>query len=145
MRLVGAGALVAFGLYKLLKPLSHPRWVGLRVSGRDLVVWSFLMATAHGAGLMLVPVLLNLPPDALGAAATGSGDHALMMSTPGMLSVSEVLAVGVHTGAMYLVMAGVAILVFDHIGLSILRRGWVNLDRLWAASLVGVGVVTFVI
>ncbi|MBV9354493.1 MAG: hypothetical protein JO023_03090, partial [Chloroflexi bacterium] len=61
IRPVGAVALIAFGVFKLLKPRSHPRWVGMRVSAWDLVVWSFLMSTAHGAGLMLFPVLLGLP------------------------------------------------------------------------------------
>ncbi|HVK03405.1 MAG TPA: hypothetical protein VM490_08015, partial [Armatimonadaceae bacterium] len=61
LRYAGAGVLIAYGLYKLLAPMSHPRWVGMRVGFRDLAVWSFLMATAHGAGLMLVPVLLKLP------------------------------------------------------------------------------------
>ena len=53
--------LVGFGVFKLLRPRSHPRWVGMRVSRRDLVLWSFLMSSAHGAGLMLVPVLLGMP------------------------------------------------------------------------------------
>src|SRR5579859_1699640 len=61
LRPLGAVGLVAFGLFKLFKPRAHPRWVGMRVSSRDLVVWSFLMSSAHGAGLMLVPVLLGLP------------------------------------------------------------------------------------
>jgi hypothetical protein len=61
LKYAGAGLLIAFGLYKLLAPMSHPRWVGMRVGFRDLTVWSFLMATAHGAGLMLVPVLFRLP------------------------------------------------------------------------------------
>jgi len=60
LRVLGASALVAFGLYKLLAPLSHPRWVGMRVGARDLTVWSFLMATAHGAGLMVVPVFVGM-------------------------------------------------------------------------------------
>jgi len=66
LRPIGAIGLVAFGVFKLVKPRSHPRWVGLRVSLRDLVVWSFLMSSAHGAGLMLVPVLLGMsvPRDA---------------------------------------------------------------------------------
>src|SRR5947209_2960085 len=61
LRPLGALGLVAFGVFKLLRPRSHPRWVGMRVSARDLVVWSFLMSSAHGAGLMLVPVLLGMP------------------------------------------------------------------------------------
>ena len=62
LRWLGGGMLVAFGLYKLLAPLSHPRWVGMRVGPADLAVWSFLMASAHGAGLMLMPLLLGLQP-----------------------------------------------------------------------------------
>src|SRR5215813_4974138 len=60
LRPLGAVALVVFGLYKLVRPRSHPRWVGLRVGPRELALWSFLMSSAHGAGLMLVPVLLGL-------------------------------------------------------------------------------------
>jgi hypothetical protein len=67
LRYAGAGLLVAYGLYKLLAPMSHPRWVGMRVGFRDLTAWSFLMATAHGAGLMLVPVLFKLPTPPLPA------------------------------------------------------------------------------
>jgi hypothetical protein len=54
---ITAALLVGFGLFKLIRP-RHPRWVGMRVGAKDLVVWSFLMATAHGAGLMLLPVFL---------------------------------------------------------------------------------------
>src|SRR5262245_46970939 len=108
LRVLGASALVAFGLYKLLAPMSHPRWVGMRVGARDLTVWSFLMATAHGAGLMLVPVLLDLPV-ADAHAAHGHADHALMMTTPGVLTGAELAAVGIHTAAMYLVMSAIAL------------------------------------
>jgi hypothetical protein len=62
LRPLGALALIVFGGYKLVRPRSHPRWAGLRVGLRDLVVWSLLMSSAHGAGLMLLPVLLGLPP-----------------------------------------------------------------------------------
>jgi hypothetical protein len=61
LRPLGAVALVLFGVFKLVRPRSHPRWVGLRVGPRDLVLWSFFMSSAHGAGLMLVPILLGLP------------------------------------------------------------------------------------
>src|ERR671933_1563420 len=76
VRILGAGVLVAFGLYKLLQPLSHPRWVGMRVNFRELTVWSFLMATAHGAGLMLVPVLVRLPRTTAQVAHAAQHDHA---------------------------------------------------------------------
>src|SRR2546425_10454601 len=58
LRIVAASVLIAFGVYRLVRA-RHPRWVGMRVSFRDLVLWSFIMASAHGAGLMLLPILLG--------------------------------------------------------------------------------------
>src|SRR5262249_40914198 len=60
LRYVGAAALIGFGIYKMVAPMSHPRWVGMRVGASQLALWSFLMATAHGAGLMVVPVVLKM-------------------------------------------------------------------------------------
>jgi hypothetical protein len=96
VRPIAAVALIVFGVYKLRKPLSHPRWVGMRVTSRDLVVWSFLMSTAHGAGLMLFPVVLGLP------APTHAEDPALQ----------DVVAVLLHTTAMLVTMGAVALIVY---------------------------------
>lgn len=149
LRIVGGIALVAFGLYKLLAPLSHPRWVGMRVGFRDLTVWSFLMATAHGAGLMLVPVVMHLPGSATSVYAAGH-DHAIMTpqayyfcginvaSAPAL----DLSAVALHTGSMWLVMAVIALVVYEYIGLAVLRRAWFNLDRIWAGALVAAGAIT---
>ena len=116
---------------------------GVRVGARDLTVWSFLMATAHGAGLMLVPVLLDLPvADAY--AAEAHADHALMMTTPGALTGAELAAVGVHTAAMYLVMGAIALVVFEKVGVAIVRRAWFNLDRVWAGALIAAGMGTLI-
>jgi hypothetical protein len=147
IRALGASALVMFGVYKLLAPLSHPRWVGMRVTARDLAAWSFLMATAHGAGLMLVPVLLRLPSGATAHAAHaahgGQAADAIAMSPAPAIPVAELAAVGVHTLAMFLVMGVIAVVVFERVGLAILRRAWFNLDRLWAGALIGAGALTF--
>ena len=155
LRVAGASALVLFGLYKLLAPMSHPRWVGMRVNARDLTTWSFLMSTAHGAGLMLVPVLLRLSSDSpshaghAGHAMLGSpaehADHLVAMSAPAGLSTIDVAAVGVHTAAMFLVMGAIAVVVFEKVGLAILRRAWLNLDRLWAGALIGAGALTLIL
>jgi hypothetical protein len=146
LRALVAVALVAFGLYKLLAPMSHPRWVGMRVGARDLAVWSFLMATAHGAGLMLVPVLLGMPTvEAHAGPHAGQhehADHALMTSTPGMLTGAEVAAVAIHTAAMYVAMGAIAVVVFENVGLAVLRRAWFNLDRVWAGALIVAGTLT---
>jgi hypothetical protein len=134
LRVAGAVALVLFGLYKFLRPRSHPRWVGMRVTPRELVLWSFLMSSAHGAGLMLFPVLLGLPAhnhaDALPAVALGG------------VAAQDVAAVLLHTLAMLLAMGAVALLVYEKLGLGVLRRAWVNLDLVWAAAVVVAGAAT---
>jgi hypothetical protein len=143
LRLIGAVALVIFGLYKLLAPMSHPRWVGMRVNFRDLTVWSFLMATAHGAGLMLLPVLMRLPGGAAQATHDMAG-HAAHMQMAGAVAAptAEIVAVMVHTAAMFLVMAAIAMVVYEKAGLAILRRAWVNLDLVWAVALIMTGALS---
>lgn len=147
LQVIGATALLTFGVYKWLRPLSHPRWVGMRVHGRDLATWSFLMATAHGAGLMLVPVLLHLPASG-GAHAEHIG--MVMPAQPVVQAglviprLSELLPIGVHTLAMFAVMGLIAIIVYEKVGLAILRRAWFNLDRVWAGALVAAGALTLV-
>lgn len=138
LRVLGAAALIGFGLYKFFRPRSHPRWVGFRVSLPELALWSFLMATAHGAGLMLVPVLLGLPESA--HAHDGQTD-ALALLGLGSLAQNAV-AVLVHTLAMLLAMAAVALLVYDRLGVAVLRRAWLNLDGLWALAIMTAGVLT---
>ncbi len=148
LKYVGGGALILFGLYKLIRR-KHPRWVGMRVGFKDLTAWSFIMASAHGAGLMLVPVLLRLSGSMPGTEHRahetqehwGHGVH-LVLTDPAVLA--DVAAVGVHTLAMFTVMATVALLVYDRLGLAILKRTWFNADLLWAGVLVGTGGLTLV-
>ena len=135
LRLAGAALLVLFGAYKFLRPRSHPRWVGMRVTPRELALWSFLMSSAHGAGLMLVPVLLGLHAAAHPHAWTGLGWGAGSV-------VQDAAAVLVHTVTMLLAMAAVAVLVYEKLGVGVLRKAWVNLDLLWAAAFVAVGITT---
>ena len=146
LRILGGIALVAFGLYKLLAPLSHPRWVGMRVNGRELTTWSFLMATAHGAGLMLVPVVIQLAPEPPDHAAHHAHVHDVLVTgaTVG-LTGTELAVIAVHTAAMFLVMAVIAMVVFEKIGLAILRRAWLNLDQIWAGALIASGVLTLIV
>jgi len=150
LRVVGASVLIGFGLYKLIAR-SHPRWVTMRVSKRDLVVWSFLMATAHGAGLMLVPLLLHMPMSAMAHAAhiapvahSACCHHEHAMALAG-LPLAEVAVVVVHSGAMLLVMAAVAVIVFEKLGLAVLRRAWLNLDLIWIGALILAGVVSLLL
>jgi hypothetical protein len=149
LRYAAAGLLIVFGLYKLIRR-KHPRWVGMRVGFGDLTLWSFIMASAHGAGLMLVPVLLKLsgPVREMEHHAHGSHEHwghgvHLFLTDPAALA--DFAAVGVHTVAMFAVMAAVAVVVYDRLGLMILKRTWFNLDLLWAGVLVGAGVLTLIV
>jgi hypothetical protein len=146
LRYAAAGALILFGLYKLIRR-KHPRWVGMRVGFRDLTAWSFIMASAHGAGLMLVPVFLKLSGtmqemEHQAHEHWGHGVH-LFLTDPATLA--DIGAVGVHTAAMFAVMAAVALVVYDRLGLMILKRTWFNVDLLWAGALVGAGVITLFI
>lgn len=129
IRLLAALVLVSFGLYKLARPRSHPGGFGMRVGSAGLVVWSFLMSSAHGAGLMLAPVLLGLP--------VYSAYHSLSE-----LSLQAVAAASLHVAAMLLVMGGVSVVVYEKVGLGILRRGWFNLDLGWSVVLITSGAVT---
>jgi hypothetical protein len=125
--------LIAFGIYKLFNYYRHPRWVGMQVSMGDLVWWSFLMATAHGAGLMIAPALTSI-------ATTAHSQHAGHVM-PTAMGGGMALAIAIHMGAMLLVMALIAWVVYKKVGLAILRRSWVNFDLIWAAAMLAVGVI----
>ena len=111
----------------------------MRVGAAGLAFWSFLMATAHGAGLMVVPLLVD------GAAAAGAG-HADHTPAHAPLSIADGLsATLVHSGG-YLATTGVlAVVVFERTGLGILRRAWINVDLIWAVALVVTGICTCLI
>src|SRR5688572_5415013 len=133
---IGAAiTLVAFGVYRLLA--RHRARVGMQVSGADLLMWSFLMALAHGAGLMLLPVLLKMP------IGMTHHEHAHMAGalSPGETAATAVAAVGVHTAAMLAVSGTIAVAVYEWIGVAFLRRGWINVDLVWVIALVGAGVI----
>ncbi len=117
VRIVGAAALVTFAVWKLVKQ-RHPRWVGFRIGPFELALWSFLMATAHGAGLMVVPVFV-------GMSMAGAGGHAHHMPAAGGAGAA-LLATGLHALGYLVVTAGIAVLVFDKLGVGILRRVWFN-------------------
>ncbi len=146
---VSAAILISFGLYKLIRR-KHPRWVGMRVGFRDLTLWSFIMASAHGAGLMLIPVLLKhtgamheMEHEASEAHEHfGHGLH-LFLTNP--TALTDIGAVGVHTLSMFVVMGVVAVVVYEKVGLMILKRTWFNADLLWAGALILAGLITVVI
>ncbi|MEV4638823.1 hypothetical protein AB0J80_15865 [Actinoplanes sp. NPDC049548] len=132
--IVGGVVLVAFGLWRLLSA-RHFRWAGMRLSQGQLAGWSFLMSSAHGAGLMLLPVLATTPMPA------GMPMHHAVTAAPSG-ALTGLLAAAVHTVAMFAVMAACAVGVYEFVGLSVLRRAWFNVDKLWAAVMVAAGALT---
>jgi hypothetical protein len=149
LRYLAAGTLISFGLYKLIRR-KHPRWVGMRVGFKDLTAWSFIMASAHGAGLMLVPVLLKLSGsmhemEHQAHEAHEHWGHSVHLFLTNPEALADLAAVAVHTLSMFAVMAVVALVVYDRLGLMILKRTWFNVDLLWAAALVGAGMITLLV
>lgn len=142
LRIIGACILIAFGIFRLWKPGAHPRWVAMRVGFGELVLWSFLMASAHGAGLMLFPILMGLPMCS-SAASYPTPIFGASISMDRLASAVAVLIV--HTSAMLFVMGLVAVVVFEWVGLAILRSAWINLDKLWAAALIAAGLLAIFI
>jgi hypothetical protein len=131
-----AAILFSLGLYRLFRA-SHPRGGGMRVGGKDLFIWSFIMATAHGAGLMLLPILMSQPM------AGVTHDVAGMPVVPLALSASVVgLAVLIHSASMLAVAGTLAVLFFETYeksGLQRLQHAWLNFDLLWAIALLVAG------
>jgi hypothetical protein len=140
--------LIGFGIYKIFNYYRHPRWVGMQVGMRDLTWWSFLMATAHGAGLMIAPLVLTMAlpcveSDMSSMAMAGDHNH-MAMAHAGVAMGADlgiVLGILMHTLAMLVVMALVAWFVYKRFGLRILRSHWINFDLIWAAALMIAGAV----
>jgi hypothetical protein len=133
-----AAVLFGLGIYSLVRH-HHPRWVRMQVGFRDLTVWSFLMASGHGAGLMVLPVLL-------GSSTVEAADHmaGYHHTSAAASPLAALLATGVHTTAYLAVTGLVAWAVYSKLGLAILRKAWLNLNLVWAAALVVTSLVTLV-
>jgi len=140
LRWSAAAVLIGFGIYRLIRA-RHPRWVGMRVGFHDLVLWSFLMASAHGAGLMLVPVLLGATHESSDVHAVHNG-HAGHGAGLGLLNHPwlATIAVIVHTLGQLLVAGLVAMVVYEKLGVRILQRAWFNFDLVWAVALIVSGI-----
>jgi hypothetical protein len=148
LRWIVAAALLAVGVDGLVRH-RHVRLGGMRVGAAELTTWSFLMASAHGAGLMVLPLLLGATAprsraalhhhDAVGLGSDYAGPLAAGLSGVESTGVTATL---IHTLG-YLAVTGVlAVLVYEKVGLRILRRAWINLDLLWAGALAAAGLLT---
>jgi len=134
IKVVVAVALLSLGLFRILRR-RHIAWGGMQVGFRELTFWSFLMASAHGAGLMVLPVVLaNQMP----------ARHEHHMQMAGADPRTGLAATLIHTLGYLTVTALVSLLVYRKFGLAMLRRGWFNLDLVWAAALIVTGVVALV-
>jgi hypothetical protein len=132
---IGAALLVtAFGLWLLIYR-RHPRFMA-RIRPTQLALWSFAVALAHGAGLMLLPIYLGL----CSTHGMGPVRRATARLVGGNLATAVTVS-AVHAAAMILTGGVIALLVYSWLGLKFLSRSWFNLDALWAASLVAVGAV----
>jgi hypothetical protein len=130
-----AGILIGFGVYRLVRA-RHVRWVGMRVGFWGLTLWGFLMSSAHGAGLMLLPFVTSGSANA----------REMSMTMPGAQAAHDTvllgwLMVGIHTLGYVLTATAIALIVYLKIGVRFLRTSWVNLDLIWAAALILTGLI----
>ena len=140
---VVAAALLALGIYRLARH-RHFRWGGMRVGPSDLTIWSFLMASAHGAGLMALPLVLGMSvASAHGAGAQHHAGH-MQVALAGIAGAQPflLLASGVHALGYLAVTALIAVVVYEKLGLRLLRTAWVNLDLVWSAALLVSAILT---
>ena len=120
-----AAMLLGWALWHAVRGHRQRLRVGMQTGLAGLALWSFLMSSAHGAGLMLIPVLLPL---------CLSGSPSGQLTASGSLPVA-LAALGVHTAAMLATITAVSLIVYEWVGVAFLRSGWVNLDLIWIAAL----------
>lgn len=135
-----AGLLIGFGVFRLVRA-RHIAYGGMGADARELAIWSFLMASTHGAGLMVLPLVLGDPH------VTGHVHQLVAASAAGVAGIerSGVMAALVHTAGYLLVTGLIAVIVYERVGLRFLRTAWVNLDLVWAVALVVTGVATVLV
>lgn len=148
VRWIAAASLLTFGVLHL-RPHTHPRWGvgGMCVGPWRLTTWSFLVSSAHGAGLMVLPFVL---PGRTGTVSSGAhvhsaaGTHAAHVAGIAMSAgqMTALLATVVHTLSYLAVSGAIAYLVYQHLGLRFLRRAWINMNVIWGVALIVTAVVT---
>ena len=138
IRLAAGALLIAWAIYHALYGHRHRVRVGMRTGMAGLALWSFLMATAHGAGLMLLPALMPLQD----AHVRRDVGQAMATISPHWISLA---AVGVHTLAMLVITGLIAVVVYEWLGVGVLKRGWINFDLLWIVMLAATGILLLVV
>ena len=137
LKWVTAILLVGLGVYRLARS-RHISYGGMRVDARELATWSFLMASAHGAGLMVLPLVMGKLP------AVGHPHHMAAAALIGSANIewSGIAAALIHTAGYLLMTGAIAVIVYERVGLRFLRTAWLNLDLIWAVALVVTGLAT---
>lgn len=132
LRWTAAAALLAFGIFHILRH-AHPGWsrAGMTVGARDLTIWSFIVSSAHGAGLMVLPFVLGSTTDA-------HAHHA----EAGAAGGAGLIAALLHTASYLLVAGSIAWVVYRQLGLRFLRHAWINVNALWACALITAAIAT---
>jgi hypothetical protein len=139
-------SLLTLGGVRLVRH-RHPRYGGMRVGFRQLTTWSFLMATAHGAGLMVLPLLVGKPGTTALVAHAGHAPHtayATLFPVTGLMDASLWAAL-VHTAGYLSVTGLIAVTVYRKLGLRLLRTMWINLDLIWGGALLMTGALTLIL
>jgi hypothetical protein len=139
LKIAVAAGLIALGAYRIVRS-RHFHWGGMQVGFGELTLWSFLMASAHGAGFMVLPVVMGLP-----AASAAAGHHMHTHGAGLQDPITGLLATLVHTLGYLTLTAVIALVVYHKFGLAVLRRAWFNLDLVWAAALIVTGLVALAI
>ena len=139
LKIAVAAGLIALGTYRMVRS-RHFHWGGMQVGFGELTLWSFLMASAHGAGFMVLPVVMQMP-----ASNAAAGYHMHMHGAGLQDPLTGLLATLVHTLGYLTFTALIALVVYHKFGLALLRRAWVNLDLVWAAALIVTGLVALAI
>ena len=138
-----AALLVALGVLQL-RGHRHPslgRWrVGLRASGRELTMWSFVVATAHGAGLMAAPFAVSAAQSGMASHAGHASHSAAALASAASVDWPTIWATSVHTAGYLLITALLAVIVYERAALHVVRRAWINFDLIWGVALVLTGV-----
>ncbi|ATU92039.1 hypothetical protein BLM14_10655 [Phyllobacterium zundukense] len=134
LEVAAAMVLIGWATYHAAYGHRHRVRIGMTTGMVGLGFWSFLMATAHGAGLMLVPVVIPL---------CLAASPAKELTAAGSLSIA-LAAIGTHMAAMLVVILAIAVSVYEWLGLSFLRRGWINFDLIWVVALAITGFVLIV-
>jgi hypothetical protein len=138
LHIAAAVVLFSFGIFRFVKPRAHPRWTKMRVNNKELTLWSFLMSSAHGAGLIIAPVLIGI------GSASAAAEPEEKVAAHASLATFAVDGLGLvlHVIAMIAVMAVVALVVYEKLGVAVLKKAWLNTDQLWAAAFIVAALIT---